>query len=71
MHSGTPPLVSAITTFLNGERFIAEAIESVLTQTYRNWELFLVDDGSTDGATSIAKSYAARYPDRIDRKSVV
>ena len=65
MHSGTPPLVSAITTFLNGERFIAEAIESVLTQTYRNWELFLVDDGSTDGATSIAKSYAARYPDRI------
>ena len=51
MHSGTPPLVSAITTFLNGERFIAEAIESVLTQTYRNWELFLVDDGSTDGAT--------------------
>jgi glycosyltransferase involved in cell wall biosynthesis len=65
MHSRTPPLVSAITTFLNGERFIAEAIESVLAQTYPNWELFLVDDGSTDGATAIAKSYAGRYPDRI------
>ena len=65
MHAGTPPLVSAVTTFLNGERFIAEAIESVVTQTYPNWELFLVDDGSTDGATAIAKSYAARYPDRI------
>jgi glycosyltransferase involved in cell wall biosynthesis len=57
--------VSGITTFLNGERFIAEAIESVLAQTYVDWELLLVDDGSTDGATSIAKSYAARYPDRI------
>jgi len=65
MGSGTPPVVSTVTTFLNGERFIAEAIESVLAQTYATWELFLVDDGSTDGATAIAKSYVARYPDRI------
>ncbi len=59
------PLVSCITSFLNGERFIGEAIESVLAQRYRSWELLLVDDGSTDGATAIAMSYAARYPDRV------
>lgn len=65
MRSESRPLVSAITTFLNGKRFLGEAIASVLAQTYPNWELFLVDDGSTDGATDIAKAYAARYPDRI------
>ncbi|HEU4721983.1 MAG TPA: glycosyltransferase family A protein [Gemmatimonadaceae bacterium] len=59
------PLVSAITTFLNGERFLGEAIESVLAQTHPEWELLLVDDGSTDGATAIARGYAQRYPDRV------
>lgn len=59
------PKVSAIMIFLNGERFIAEAIDSVLGQTLADWELILVDDGTTDGATAIAKSYAARYPERI------
>jgi glycosyltransferase involved in cell wall biosynthesis len=61
----TSTLVSAVIIFLNGERFIAEAIESVLAQTYGNWELLLVDDGSTDGATRIAKDYAARFPDKV------
>lgn len=65
MERSPSPLVSCITSFLNGERFIEEAIESVLAQSYQAWELLLVDDGSTDGATAIAKSYAARYPDRI------
>jgi glycosyltransferase involved in cell wall biosynthesis len=59
------PLVSAITIFYNGKRFIGEAIESVLTQTYPSWELLLVDDGSTDGASEIARDYATRHPDRI------
>lgn len=59
------PLVSIITPFLNVERFIAESIESVLAQTYDAWELLLIDDGSTDGSTGIARDYAARYPDRI------
>ncbi|SFH50515.1 Glycosyltransferase involved in cell wall bisynthesis [Palleronia marisminoris] len=59
------PLVTCVIIFLNGERFIAEAIESVLAQTYENWELVLVDDGTTDGATAIAKDYARRHPDRI------
>lgn len=63
--SSNPPLVSAIIIFLNGERFIAAAIESVLAQTLEDWELILVDDGTTDGARAIAESYAAAHPDRI------
>ena len=59
------PAVSAITIFLNEERFLAEAVESVLAQTFADWELLLVDDGSTDRSAEIAHSYAARQPDRI------
>jgi glycosyltransferase involved in cell wall biosynthesis len=59
------PLVSVITIFLDEERFLAEAVESVLAQTYTAWELLLCDDGSTDGSTALAREYAARHPDRI------
>lgn len=59
------PLVSAIAIFLNEEDFLTEAIESVLAQTYSNWELLLIDDGSTDGSMAIAQEYAAQYPDKI------
>lgn len=59
------PLVSVVIIFLNGEKYIAAAIDSVLAQTHTNWELLLVDDGSTDGATEIAQDYARRHPDRI------
>lgn len=59
------PLVSCIIIFLNGEAFLEEAIESVRSQTVSDWELILVDDGSTDGATEIARGYADKYPDKI------
>ncbi len=59
------PLVSVIVPFLNTEKFIQEAIESVLAQTYSDWELLLVDDGSSDKSTEIAKQYAQHYPDKI------
>jgi len=59
------PLVSAIINFLNAEQFIEEAIESVLSQTYRGWELLLVDDGSSDGSTTIARRYAQEYPGQV------
>lgn len=62
---GSKPLVSVIISFLNAEKFIQEAIESVLAQTYDNWELFLVDDGSTDGSTAIARHYAEKYPEKV------
>jgi peptidoglycan/xylan/chitin deacetylase (PgdA/CDA1 family) len=60
-----PPLVSVITIFLNAERFIAEAVQSVLAQTYRNWELILVDDGSSDRSTALARDYARLHDGRI------
>jgi glycosyltransferase involved in cell wall biosynthesis len=59
------PLVSIIIPFLNAERFIKEAIESVFAQTYDNWELFLVDDGSTDASTVIARGYAQQNPEKV------
>jgi glycosyltransferase involved in cell wall biosynthesis len=59
------PRVSVVTPFLNGERFIREAIESVFAQTYDRWELLLVDDGSTDGSTDIALRYAKQYPGKV------
>ena len=59
------PLVSAIVIFLNEERFLAQAIGSVLAQSHANWELLLVDDGSTDGSSVIARDFAARDPRRI------
>ena len=61
----TNPLVSVITPFLNAKNFLAETIESVLAQTYDNWELLLIDDRSTDGTTEIALRYAKAYPSRI------
>jgi glycosyltransferase involved in cell wall biosynthesis len=59
------PLVSVIMIFLDEEKFIQEAVESVLAQTYPNWELLLVDDGSTDRSTEIARGFENRYPRRI------
>lgn len=59
------PLVSVITIFLDPGALLDEAVESVLAQTYPHWELLLVDDGSTDGASALAEGWAARHPDRI------
>jgi glycosyltransferase involved in cell wall biosynthesis len=50
-------LVSVIIPVYNGERFLAEAIESVAAQAYRPVEIIVVDDGSTDGSPAIAKKY--------------
>jgi glycosyltransferase involved in cell wall biosynthesis len=63
--AGSAPLVSIVTPFLNAAPFLEEAVESVLAQTYSHWELWLVDDGSTDGSTEIARGYARRYPEKI------
>lgn len=59
------PLVSVIIIFLNAEKFIEEAIESIVAQTYNAWELLLVDDGSDDGSTNIAKNHASQTPHQI------
>lgn len=51
------PLLSVLMTAFNREKYIAEAIESVLASTYTNFELIIVDDCSKDNTVNIAKSY--------------
>jgi len=52
------PEVSITMPVLNGERYIGEAIDRILAQTYPNYQLVVVDDGSSDGTAAIVKSYA-------------
>ena len=59
------PNVSIILTSYNQGKFIEEAINSVLAQSYKNWELLIVDDGSTDNTLLIIDKYIKQYPDSI------
>jgi glycosyltransferase involved in cell wall biosynthesis len=59
------PLISNVIIFLNTAKYLQDAIESVFAQTYDNWELLLVDDGSSDGSTDIALRYAEQYPEKV------
>ena len=54
------PLVSVIIPVYNYDRYLAEAVESVLNQTYQHVEVIVVDDGSTDRSGEVAKSFADR-----------
>lgn len=54
------PLVSVLMTAFNREKYIEEAIESVLASTYQNWELIIVDDQSKDRSVEIARCYEAK-----------
>lgn len=59
------PLISIITCFLNPGTWLVEAIESVISQTYTNWEIVLTDDGSVKKDADIAINYAKKFPDKI------
>jgi len=61
----TEPRVSIVMPAYNREKYISSAIESVLAQTFADWELIIVDDGSRDGTREIAERYAADHPGRI------
>lgn len=63
--AASPPRVSIVIPFLDPGPFLVEAIESVLAQTWTDWELLLVDDGSTDGSTDRARQYEQRHTDRV------
>jgi glycosyltransferase involved in cell wall biosynthesis len=63
--TGRTPRVSVVIPFLNAERFLPEAVESVFAQTYQDWELLLVDDGSSDRSTELARHYAKCAPVRV------
>jgi hypothetical protein len=58
-----PPMVSVVMTAFNGERFLRQAVDSILSQTFRDFEFIIIDDGSTDATASILYSYAG-----IDRR---
>lgn len=59
------PLVSVIMPVYNAGDFLMEAIESILNQTYHNFELIIIDDCSTDNSLSIINSYKSKYPEKI------
>jgi glycosyltransferase involved in cell wall biosynthesis len=58
--SSQQPLVSVVTPVYNGESYLAECIESVLTQTYQNYEYIIVNNCSTDGTLQVARDYAKK-----------
>ena len=59
------PSVTCVIIFFNEEQFLGEAIESVLAQTFTDWELLIVDDGSSDRSVAIAQDYASAWPDKV------
>jgi len=54
------PLISVAMPVYNGEQYLAEAIESILAQTFNNFELIIIDDGSTDNSLQILRTYEKR-----------
>jgi glycosyltransferase involved in cell wall biosynthesis len=59
------PRVSVVVIFCDQERYLADAIDSVLAQDFADFELLLADDGSSDGSTDIAQGYVARHPGKV------
>ncbi|MFC1542951.1 glycosyltransferase family 2 protein [Candidatus Neomarinimicrobiota bacterium] len=60
------PKVSVIITTYNHEQYIAEALESVLNQTYQDFEIIIINDGSQDKTADIVQGYADRFPNKIN-----
>lgn len=65
----TKPLISIIIPCYNAEKYIAETIQSVINQTYNHWEIILVNDGSTDKSTEIAKTFKNNKISIINKKN--
>jgi teichuronic acid biosynthesis glycosyltransferase TuaG len=57
MTNNQQPLVSVIVPTYNREHYITKAITSITSQSYTNWELLIIDDGSTDTTETIIKTY--------------
>ncbi len=68
------PLISVIMSVYNGETYLQEAIESVINQTFQNWELIVINDCSTDSTSEILSAFACKderikvYPNEVNLK---
>ncbi len=58
-------MIDILMAVCNGEKFVKEQIDSILTQTYENWRLIIHDDGSVDKTVEIIKEYEKKYPEKI------
>jgi glycosyltransferase involved in cell wall biosynthesis len=58
-------MVNIIIATYNGEKYIGEQIESILSQTYTDYVICINDDNSSDNTVAIAKQYQKKYPDKI------
>ena len=63
MHS-TDKIAILMATY-NGEKYICQQIDSILSQTCKDWELYIHDDGSTDHTIAAVESYVEKYPDKV------
>jgi len=61
---GIPPLVSVIIPCYNHAQYLPDAIESVVAQTYQNWECIIVNDGSPDKTSEVTRQLSAKYPQK-------
>ncbi|RRH92828.1 glycosyltransferase [Mesorhizobium tamadayense] len=64
-NSAAQPRVTAIIVVFNGERYLREAVDSVVGQSFVDWELLVVDDGSTDQSCAIIRGYEQRLPGKV------
>lgn len=59
------PLISIVVPVYNVEKYLDPCVDSIIEQTYSNWELLLIDDGSTDNSYEKCRGYREQYPDKI------
>lgn len=60
------PEIDILMAAYNGEKYISEQVESILSQTFTDWRLLIRDDGSNDNTPAIIEEYAAKYPGKIE-----
>ena len=58
-------MIDILLALYNGEKYLAEQLDSILAQTFEDWRLIICDDGSKDRSYEIAQSYAQKYPQKI------
>lgn len=61
--------IAILMAVYNGEKYIKEQIDSILSQSCKDWELYIHDDGSSDGSMEIIDEYCSKYPEKIHKIS--